>query len=148
MSNEKKKKTYYLSSETISKVVKVSEETKESQSAIVESAIDDYIKNYNEQYLMIKEIVTELLNERTEPISRLLEKMMLAVNSIDRQQKVNLELMNHHLYIETMIDSRGEFSHERLYDTSKNKVIPFQKAEVIVQNEIASLRTKKQDGKV
>lgn len=145
MSTDKFRRNIYLNEKNDTKLNELASEADMSRSAFVVMAMKQYEKNQGEEYNVIKEIVTDVLNEKIEPLSVILNKVMLANNEIDRQQKINLELLNHLMYIEQRIDVGGQFSHKNLYGTNQHKVTQVQKAEEIVREEISRLRTIKQD---
>lgn len=133
----KKQGTYFmLNPETKEKIKVVANENHTSQANAISLMVDDYFKSREEEHVLLKHTISDLLDEKLASMKDKMSRIQVASNVIDRDTKVVLEFMNHYYLV-------NKFKH--LITTEEFKTKGMEQAEQLVQKRIHKQRKKKLD---
>ncbi|WP_088051882.1 hypothetical protein [Virgibacillus dakarensis] len=135
--NTIKKGSYFLLSQaTKEKIKAIAAEKHVSQADVITTAIDHYYADCEEEYVVSKNMITDLIDEKLETMQERLHRIQVTGNVIDRDNKILLEFMNHYYLMNGFKD---------LITTEKYKTNGIQQAENLIQKRIHKQRQKKLD---
>ncbi|WP_200411861.1 MULTISPECIES: hypothetical protein [Virgibacillus] len=132
-----KKGSYFLlSPATKDKIQTIADEKHLSQADVITETIDHYYAHRDEKYVVFKNIISDLMDEKLAAIQDKLHRIQVTGNVVDRDTKILLEFMNHYYLINEFKD---------LITTEKYKTNGMQQAEDLIQKRIHKHRQKKLD---
>lgn len=132
--NHKQIKNLSLRLTTIEKIKVLSDQEGEFESAIVDRAIEAYYKDKEEYYHMMKEMISEVFDEKFSNIDEKMKRIWLTGNVIDRHTKMMMEFWNHYFVV-------GNF--DMFASTKQIKSSMLDEAERIVKGDIQAQRKRK-----
>src|SRR5690625_1232346 len=135
---EKKKQGSYfmLSPETKEKIKVAANEKHTSQANAIALIIDDYFESQEEEHVLLKQTMSDLLDEKLVSMKDKMNRIQVASNVIDRDTKVILEFMNHYYLVNKF---------QNLITTEEYKTNGMEQAEQLIQKRIHKQRKKKLD---
>lgn len=134
---EIKQGTYFmLTPETKEKIKLLAKEKNLSQANALELMVNSYFENREEEHSLLKQTISELLDEKLEPTKEKLRTLQVTGNVIDRDTKIILEFMNHYYLVNNF---------NKLATTEEYKTKGLQQAEDLIQKRIHKQRKKKLD---
>jgi len=125
-----------LAPEIIEKIKTIAAENHSSQADVITEAIEQYDAERNEKYVVFKNMIADLLDEKLEAMEDKLQRIQVTGNVVDRDTKILLEFMNHYYLMNEFKD---------LITTEKYKTNGMQQAEDLIQKRIHKHRQKKLD---
>jgi len=138
--NEKKttkKGSYFLLSPvTKDRIQTIAEGKHVSQADVITEAIDHYYADRAEDYVVFKNMISDLMDKKIAAIQDKLQRIQVTGNVVDRDTKILLEFMNHYYLMNEFKD---------LITTEKYKTNGMQQAEDLIQKRIHKHRQKKLD---
>ncbi|WP_010529080.1 hypothetical protein [Lentibacillus jeotgali] len=120
----------------IEKIQTIAAENHSSQADVITEAIEHYDAERNEKYVVFKNMIADLLDEKLEAMEDKLQSIQVTGNVVDRDTKILLEFMNHYYLMNEFKD---------LITTEKYKTNGMQQAEDLIQKRIHKHRQKKLD---
>jgi len=133
----KKQGSYFLlSSETKEKIKVVATENHTSQANAIALMVDAYFESREEEHVLIKQTISDLLDEKLVSMKDKMNRIQVASNVIDRDTKIILEFMNHYYLVNKF---------KNLITTEELKTKGMEQAEQLVQKRIHKQRKKKLD---
>lgn len=137
MTEEKKQGSYFLlSTETKEKIKVAANENHTSQANAIALMVDAYFKYREEEYVLFKQTISDLLDEKLAFVKEKMNRIQVASNVIDRDTKIILEFMNHYYLVNKF---------KNLITTEEFKTKGIEQAEELVQKRIHKHRKKKLD---
>ncbi|OZU88639.1 hypothetical protein CIL03_10105 [Virgibacillus indicus] len=137
MTEEKKQGTYFmLSTETKEKIKVAANENHMSQANAIALMVDAYFENREEEHILLKNTISNLLDEKLAFMKDEMNRIQVATNVIDRDTKIILEFMNHYYLVNKF---------KNLITTEEFKTNGMDQAEQLVQKRIHKQRKKKLD---
>ncbi|ASK61602.1 hypothetical protein CFK37_05185 [Virgibacillus phasianinus] len=137
MTEEKKQGSYFLlSTETKEKIKVAANENHTSQANAIALMVDAYFESREEEYVLFKQTISDLLDEKLDFIKEKMNRIQVASNVIDRDTKIILEFMNHYYLVNKF---------KNLITTEEFKTKGMEQAEELVQKRIHKQRQKKLD---
>ncbi|WP_440897118.1 hypothetical protein ACS127_03870 [Amphibacillus sp. Q70] len=137
MTEEKKQGSYFLlSTETKEKIKVAANENHTSQANAIALMVDAYFENREEEYVLFKQTISDLLDEKLGFVKEKMNRIQVASNVIDRDTKIILEFMNHYYLVNKF---------KNLITTEEYKTKGMEQAEELVQKRIHKQRKKKLD---
>ncbi|WP_078059980.1 hypothetical protein [Gracilibacillus timonensis] len=137
MTEEKKQGSYFLlSTETKEKIKVAANENHTSQANAIALMVDAYFENREEEYVLFKQTISDLLDEKLGFVKEKMNRIQVASNVIDRDTKIILEFMNHYYLVNKF---------KNLITTEEYKTKGMEQAEELVQKRIHKQRQKKLD---
>lgn len=125
-----------VNAQIIDKIDSVAEENHLSKGGAISLMVDDYYARKAEEHIVIKSIISELLDAKLSPMTEKLNRLQVTGNVIDRDTKIALEFMNHYYLVN---DFAG------LVTTEEHKTKGMKHAEALIQKRIQKQRKKKLD---
>ncbi|GAB3043977.1 hypothetical protein [Virgibacillus ainsalahensis] len=125
-----------LSPDTIEKIQTIAAEKHVSQADAITEAIDHYDAERDEKYVVFKNMISDLMDEKLATMQDKLHRIQVTGNVVDRDTKILLEFMNHYYLINEFKD---------LITTEKYKTNGMQQAEDLIQKRIHKYGQKKLD---
>jgi len=137
MTEGKKQGSYFmLSPETKEKIKMVANENHMSQANAIALMADIYFENREEEHVLLKQTLSDLLDEKLTFIKEKMSRIQVASNVIDRDTKIILEFMNHYYLVNKF---------KALITTEELKTKGMEQAEQLVQKRIHKQRKRKLD---
>ncbi|WP_077706712.1 hypothetical protein [Virgibacillus dokdonensis] len=137
MTEEKKQGSYFLlSPETKENIKVIANEKHTSQANAIALMVDAYFENREEEYVLFKQTISDLLDEKLSFLKEKMNRIQVASNVIDRDTKIILEFMNHYYLVNKF---------KNLITTEEFKTKGMEQAEELVQKRIHKQRKKKLD---
>lgn len=137
ITDNKKQGTYFmLDPKTKEKIKVIANENHMSQANAISLMVDAYFESREEEHLLLKHTISDLLDEKLAFIKERMNRIQVASNVIDRDTKIILEFMNHYYLV-------NKFKH--LITTEEFKTKGMDQAEQLVQKRIHKQRKKKLD---
>jgi|SRR5699024_1268900 len=134
---EKKQGSYFLlSPETKEKIKMIANENHMSQANAIALMADTYFESREEEHVLLKQTLSDLLDEKLASMKDKLNRIQVASNVIDRDTKIILEFMNHYYLVNKF---------KALITTEELKTKGMEQAEQLVQKRIHKQRKKKLD---
>jgi len=137
VTKEKKQGSYFLlSPETKEKIKAAANENHMSQANVIALMADTYFESRDEEHVLLKQTISDLLDEKLVSMKDKLNHIQVASNVIDRDTKIILEFMNHYYLVNKF---------KNLITTEELKTKGMEQAEQLVQKRIHKQRIKKLD---
>jgi len=125
-----------LAPNTVERIKTIAAEKHVSQADVITEAIDHYYADRDEKYVVFKNMLSDLMDEKFAAMQDKLHRIQVTGNVVDRDTKILLEFMNHYYLINEFKD---------LITTEKYKTNGMQQAEDLIQKRIHKHRQKKLD---
>ncbi|WP_010529468.1 hypothetical protein [Lentibacillus jeotgali] len=125
-----------LAPNTVERVKTIAAEKHVSQADVITEAIDHYYADRDEKYVVFKDMISDLMDEKLATMQDKLHRIQVTGNVVDRDTKILLEFMNHYYLINEFKD---------LITTEKYKTNGMQQAEDLIQKRIHKHHQKKLD---
>lgn len=138
---EKIRRHYTLHQSTILKIEELAKEKATSKSDIVDRSIASYYKEREEKYKEVKQMISDLLDEKLASTNETLKRIWLTGNVIDRHTQMLVEFWNYHFYIEEFIDETR--IHDDLISREDSEAKPIELAEKLIKERINGKRNSK-----
>ncbi|MGJ9459932.1 hypothetical protein [Oceanobacillus sp. CF4.6] len=137
ITEKKKQGTYFmLTSETKEKIKVAANENHMSQANALSLMVDAYFESTEKEHLLLKNTISDLLDDKLASIKEKMSRIQVASNVIDRDTKIILEFMNHYYLVNKF---------KNLITTEEFKTKGMDQAEQLVQKRIHKQRKKKLD---
>src|SRR5699024_7622413 len=137
MMEGKKQGSYFmLSPETKEKIKMAANENHMSQANAIALMADIYFEIREEEHVLLKQTLSDLLDEKLTFIKEKMSRIQVASNVIDRDTKIILEFMNHYYLVNKF---------KALITTEELKTKGMEQAEQLVQKRIHKQRKRKLD---
>src|SRR5690625_5060833 len=95
MTEEKKQGSYFLlSPETKENIKVIANEKHTSQANAIALMVDAYFENREEEYVLFKQTISDLLDEKLSFLKEKMNRIQVASNVINRDTTIILEFMN------------------------------------------------------
>src|SRR5699024_7773855 len=137
MTEEKKQGSYFmLSPETKEKIKVAANENHTSQASAIALMADTYFESREEEHVLLKQTISDLLDEKLASMKDKMNRIQVASNVIDRDTKIILEFLNHYYLVNKF---------KNLITTEELKTKGMEQAEQLVQKRIHKQRKRKLD---
>jgi len=137
VAESKKQGTYFMLTPEIKERIKViAHENHLSQANALSLMVDAYFKNREEENTLLKQTLSNLLDEKLSFMKEKMNRIQVASNVIDRDTKIILEFLNHYYLVNKF---------QNLITTEEFKTNGIEQAEKLIQKRIHKQRKKKLD---
>lgn len=137
VAESKKQGTYFMLSPEIKEKIKViAIENHLSQANAISLMVDVYFESREEEHALLKQTLSNLLDEKLGFMKEKMNRIQVASNVIDRDTKIILEFLNHYYLVNKF---------QNLITTEKFKTNGMEQAEQLIQKRIHKQRKKKLD---
>src|SRR5699024_3065268 len=135
VAESKKQGTYFmLSPETKEKIKVIANENHLSQANAISLMVDAYFESREEEHALLKQTLSNLLDEKLGFMKEKMNRIQVASNVIDRDTKIILEFLNHYYLVNKF---------QNLITTEEYKTNGMEQAEQLIQKRIHKQRKKK-----
>lgn len=133
----KKQGTYFMLDPEIKEKIKlIANENHLSQANAIALMVDAYFESREEEHALLKQTISDLLDEKLSFMKEKMSRIQVASNVIDRDTKIILEFLNHYYLVNKF---------QNLITTEEYKTNGLEQAERLVQKRIHKQRKKKLD---
>lgn len=133
----KKQGTYFMLSPEIKEKIRViAIENHLSQANAISLMVDAYFERREEEHALLKQTLSNLLDEKLGFMKEKMNRIQVASNVIDRDTKIILEFLNHYYLVNKF---------QNLITTEEFKTNGMEQAEQLIKKRIHKQRKKKLD---
>lgn len=119
--SKKLERKYHITQNQLDKIKELSSEKNISYSQVVGLAIDHLYKNKEQEYHLMKNMFSELIDEKLSHLHEVLNKVWVTGNVIDKNTKMEQEFWNHYFLVEEpdVLGSTEKYKSEQLIEAEK-----------------------------